>query len=328
MGEPPEGRPTLLMYVSALARIAFTTLAYYSGALGMPEENHAAKGIAWARIGAYSWAAWHFRKYLTHGEDSWARSYLAWCCDELGMREAAVEHYRLAYARNKKADIALYLAHAELDFGNGQAARRFHADVSSRRSELDRETQTKLIDLETRLEAFGPTGSETMSADALGPEVALSNVAPATPAQGGASPASNITGQRIVAFVIDAVIIVVSAGMIGYTVQLAGIRAWGGGWLVTAVGLLLKDIFGASPGKFIVGLRVVGKDAKDTNFGRRLARNVPLALAPAVADIPVLNNAIVGLTATFIACVDGVFLLLQGDRIGDKIAGTSVVRWD
>ena len=102
-------KPTTLSYVSALTRIAFTTVCYWLVGL-TPEENHGTKGTAWASIHAYRWAAWHFRKYLKHSDDSWARAGLAWCYAELGMIESAVEHYRLAYARNKNPEIAIYLA--------------------------------------------------------------------------------------------------------------------------------------------------------------------------------------------------------------------------
>jgi tetratricopeptide (TPR) repeat protein len=111
-----EDRPTILTYAGVLLRVTYTTLAYWFVGL-MPEENHCRKALAWMRIDAYRFAAWHWRKYLKYSEDSRARASLGWCYANLGMIESAVEHYRLAYARNKDPEIGLYLAQVELDFG-------------------------------------------------------------------------------------------------------------------------------------------------------------------------------------------------------------------
>jgi len=150
MAESTNDKPTLLMYVRVLVRIAFTTLCYWFVGL-TPEENHGTKGHAWGQINAYRWAAWHFRKYLKYSEDSRARAALAWCYANLGMVESAVEHYRLAYSRNKDPEIALYLANVEIDLGNFPAARLLISDVSSRRDKLDEEAQKALADIERRL---------------------------------------------------------------------------------------------------------------------------------------------------------------------------------
>jgi hypothetical protein len=109
MSAAQEDRPTAFTYAGALLRVAYTTMAYWLVGL-TPEENHWRKANAWALINAYRFAAWHCRKYLNYSEDSRARASLAWCYANLGMVESAAEHYRLAYARNKNPEIALYLA--------------------------------------------------------------------------------------------------------------------------------------------------------------------------------------------------------------------------
>jgi tetratricopeptide (TPR) repeat protein len=148
-----EGRrPSIVTYVSVLLRVTYTTLAYWVVGL-MPEENHCRKALAWMRIDAHRFAAWHWRKYLKYSEDSRARASLAWCYANLGMLEPAVEHYRLAYARNKDPEIALYLAQVELDFGNVDGARALMEDIASRRHRLSDELLPTLADLETRLSA-------------------------------------------------------------------------------------------------------------------------------------------------------------------------------
>lgn len=148
--KPTDDRPTALTYAGALSRIAFTTACYWLVGL-TPEENHGAKATSWARIGAYRWAAWHFRKYLKYTDDSWARAGLAWCYAELGLVESAAEHYRLAYGRNKNPEIAIYLARVEADFGNFEVARRLHDEASARCADLGDEARCELETLRNRL---------------------------------------------------------------------------------------------------------------------------------------------------------------------------------
>jgi hypothetical protein len=155
MSAAQEDRPTVFMYAGALLRVAYTTLAYWLVGL-TPEENHWRKADAWALINAYRFAAWHWRKYLKYSEDSGARASLAWCYANLGMVESAAEHYRLAYARNKNPEIALYLAQVELDFGNLAAAQSLIEDISPRRHELSKESLSTLADVDARLSASAP----------------------------------------------------------------------------------------------------------------------------------------------------------------------------
>jgi hypothetical protein len=156
-----EDKPTILTYAGVLLRVTYTTLAYWVVGL-MPEENHWRKALAWMRIDAHRFAAWHWRKYLKYSEDSHARACLAWCYANLGMLESAVEHYRLAYARNKDPEIALYLAQVEVDFGNVVGARALMADISSRRHELSEESLSTLADVEIRLSESSPDYETTV----------------------------------------------------------------------------------------------------------------------------------------------------------------------
>jgi tetratricopeptide (TPR) repeat protein len=158
-----EDRPTALAYLSALTRIGFTTACYWLVGL-TPEENHGTKGAAWASIHAYRWAAWHFRKYLKYSDDSWARAALAWCYAQLGMIESAVGHYRLAYARNKNPEIAVYLAQAEADFGNFDAAQRLYEEASARRNDLRSEALAEFAALDDRLRTRSAAGDVPQSA--------------------------------------------------------------------------------------------------------------------------------------------------------------------
>ena len=143
-----DDEPTALTYLVCLAQIGFVTASYWLVGL-LPEENHSKKGNAWARMSAYRWAAWHFRKYLKYSDDSFGRASLGWCYANLGMIDSAVQHYRLAYNRSKNADLACGLAQVELSAGNTVNARRLLAEISTRRHELSPEFVTVFGELET-----------------------------------------------------------------------------------------------------------------------------------------------------------------------------------
>ena len=86
MDKRVDQSPTVLQYVATFVEVMFVTACYWLVGV-LPEDNHSKKGNAWARIHAYRWAAWHFRKYLKHSDDSFGRASLAWCYARLGMLE-------------------------------------------------------------------------------------------------------------------------------------------------------------------------------------------------------------------------------------------------
>ena len=145
-----EQAHTVLTWLRVLARVAYTTLCNYLVGL-TPEDNHWRKGDAWGRVGAYRWAAWHFRKFLTYGDDPRVRAQLGWCYANLGMLDSAVQHYREAYARNKHPDVALGLAQLETELGNVDAAQALVQALESHRHELRPEAIALLGSLEDAL---------------------------------------------------------------------------------------------------------------------------------------------------------------------------------
>jgi len=163
-----DAKPTAFTYIKSSFRILHTTLSYFIVGL-MPEENHVLKGNAWAEIHAYRRAAWHYRKLLEYGEDSFARASLGWCYERLGMVESAVEHYRLAHAKNKSPGIALNLAETELDLGNTETGQSLIAEVATRRSTLSAEENEYLVSLEDRLskESSSLTNDTTEASNAV-----------------------------------------------------------------------------------------------------------------------------------------------------------------
>lgn len=89
---------------------------------------------------------------------------------------------------------------------------------------------------------------------------------------------------------------------------------------------LLRDITGGSLGKMAMGTKVVAKDGSPASTGARILRNVTLAIPGLVLAIPLvgyIGGPICGSTMVLLE----VFMLLgSGERVGDKIAGTIVVK--
>ena len=137
------------MYVGALLRVAYTTVAYYLVGL-TPEENHWTKANAWARVNAYRFAAWHWRKCLKYSDDSRARASLGWCYANLGLLDSAAEHYRAAHSRNSHPSIGVGLAQVEWDLGNFAKARNLIEELAARRGELEPDTLAALEALELK----------------------------------------------------------------------------------------------------------------------------------------------------------------------------------
>ena len=145
-------RHSAFTHARVIGRVLYTTCANWLVGL-TPEENHWRKGEAWSRIGAYHWAAWHFRKFLTYSDDPRARAYLAWCYAQLGMLESAAKHYREAHARYKEPGLILTLAEIEADLGNVQRARALLGELRPKSQELPPESVGALEELERRLTA-------------------------------------------------------------------------------------------------------------------------------------------------------------------------------
>ena len=89
---------------------------------------------------------------------------------------------------------------------------------------------------------------------------------------------------------------------------------------------LLRDITGASLGKLLLGLKVVGRDGRPASTGARILRNLPIAVGPMCMLIPVLGYILTGPVAGIMVLTEAVMLLTQGERLGDRLAGTTVVR--
>lgn len=147
---------------------------------------------------------------------------------------------------------------------------------------------------------------------------------PAEVSQGFASPVSQVTadkGIRVAGYflaVLPTLLVLFVAWIPIIGLMLAG--------LILLPYWLLRDVTGASLGKILLGLEVMGKDGQPATAGARILRNVPLIFGPACAFIPFLGYIFAGPVAFIVTLVEGTMLLSQGERLGDRLAKTTVIR--
>jgi uncharacterized RDD family membrane protein YckC len=82
---------------------------------------------------------------------------------------------------------------------------------------------------------------------------------------------------------------------------------------------------GGSLGKSLLGLKVMSFTGGEAGKGALVARNLPLAVGPAMMIIPLLGYVLAPSAAVVIMLIEAICLLAMSERIGDKIAGTVVV---
>lgn len=102
-----------------------------------------------------------------------------------------------------------------------------------------------------------------------------------------------------------------------------------GGILVALMGtsyLLFRDFQGASFGKQAMGLRVVDKNGQPASGNALILRNLFFALPYLFHFIPFLGVFLTLLFWVPVCFVEGFCALLKGERIGDMLAGTRVVK--
>jgi uncharacterized RDD family membrane protein YckC len=141
----------------------------------------------------------------------------------------------------------------------------------------------------------------------------------ATPVPSVATPVDK--GIRVAGYLIDVVPAVV-LGLFGLIPVVGPIIAG----LLLAPYWLLRDAAGASLGKLVLGSRIALKNGAPATIGARILRNLPLAIGPAFLIIPFLGYFLGPLIAGAAILVETILLLRVGERLGDKFAGTIVVK--
>ena len=134
------------------------------------------------------------------------------------------------------------------------------------------------------------------------------------------SPLAANTSQRIVAGFIDVAPLLAVTIAVAVFVPPSGAEATATR-IIAGLCLLLKDVTGASPGKWLVGARVADRSGVAASAVRRIVRNVTLASAPLLMGLPY-----VGRLSAIICIGEMVLVLAQRERLGDRLAGTTVVR--
>lgn len=89
---------------------------------------------------------------------------------------------------------------------------------------------------------------------------------------------------------------------------------------------LLRDVVGASIGKLMLGERIESLDGSPAGVGARILRNLPLAVGPAFLILPIIGYFLGPLVSGVVVLVETILLLSSGERLGDRIAKTVVVR--
>ena len=128
--------------------------------------------------------------------------------------------------------------------------------------------------------------------------------------------------RRLGAYLID--LIPLFAGGLAFGFE-SSTAAW-----IAAGYMLLRDVGGASPGKLVLGLRVVGRKGGSASVPRRVLRNAVLGLQGIAAVlIPIAGMGVLGLIARLgpsgLMLVDGLYLVEKGERLSDRIAGMKVI---
>lgn len=89
---------------------------------------------------------------------------------------------------------------------------------------------------------------------------------------------------------------------------------------------LLRDIPGASLGKLAMGTRVASNKGGPASVGARVARNITIAFPSMVLAIPFIGYLAGPACGVVIIFLEVIMVLGAGERVGDKIAGTMVVK--
>jgi len=89
---------------------------------------------------------------------------------------------------------------------------------------------------------------------------------------------------------------------------------------------LFRDINGRSPGKVIVGTTIISRHGGPATPMQRVVRNLPFALPLLPLFFPVIGVPVAGSLDLLMAIVENIAVLVTGERIGDKLAGTMVVK--
>lgn len=123
--------------------------------------------------------------------------------------------------------------------------------------------------------------------------------------------------DRFIGAFIDAVILI-PIYVVLFFVPIIG---WIIGGAIGAAWWILRDTKGLSIGKKVMSLEVISKSGGPATQDQLMKRNLTMAAAAGISAIP-----IVGLIGSAISLIECILLLAKGERYGDQMAGTMVVK--
>jgi uncharacterized RDD family membrane protein YckC len=115
-----------------------------------------------------------------------------------------------------------------------------------------------------------------------------------------------------------------------------GLVAWALALVMPPVGILAGLLYlatadgfhkGQSLGKMVFGLEVVTREGEPCDLKASLYRNIPFVLALLFAAVPLLGWILLVIAGVPILLIEMWLVIVddQGSRLGDRIAGTTVV---
>jgi uncharacterized RDD family membrane protein YckC len=132
-------------------------------------------------------------------------------------------------------------------------------------------------------------------------------------APGVKAAASPVLELRAGAYLIDVVPAMVASFVLGFY-PVAGSTLAG---VVLLLWWLLRDVYGASPGKRLLGLKVVRKDGGESGTRERILRNVTLIGGPLFMILPLASIGGTSAAGLMITMLEMAVLLIRKERIGD-----------
>ncbi len=150
---------------------------------------------------------------------------------------------------------------------------------------------------------------------------------PPVPAPTPAAPTVAASGQvasvgaRAGAYIIDALCTLLVGPLIlvpvigNFLIGLALLAYW-----------LLRDVGGASIGKLLLGLEVRNADGTESTTGARLLRNITLVVGWALFALPLIGFLLGTPVILLMVLAEIIMLLATGNRLGDRLGKTIVVR--
>jgi uncharacterized RDD family membrane protein YckC len=129
------------------------------------------------------------------------------------------------------------------------------------------------------------------------------------------------TASRVLGYLID-VLPTVLIGLLALIPIVGAILAG----LVLCVYWVSRDIGGSSLGKLVMRTRVALKDGHEAPIAARILRNVPIGLPGCAMSVPVAGYVLGPGCGGLVFLIEAIALLATGERIGDKLANTTVVK--